>query len=316
MAYADRATGVALVRDGDRLINADGATIARFREGVARFVDDDGYAGSFGFQWNAARTARSEHPMLRERHHATLAARTRFDEHDMTGKVCLEIGCGSGDDTDYLLTLPFGEIHAVDLSHAIDRAARRFEDPRLRLAQADANALPFAEGSFDVVFIHRVMQHTPHPAATLARAAGMVKPGGLLFAHSYHRSLMNSRSAKYKYRWLTRRLPKRLVWHTLRATAPALHGVNRLIAERGPAGRELVRRWSPLVLMDTTWPEADRRTLVDLEAVVSFDALTPRYDLPMWSRDFIDLVRSMGFRVLHADTEPWLPLTVTARREA
>lgn len=68
------------------------------------------------------------------------------------------------------------------------------------------------------------------------------------------------------------------------------------------------------MLMDETWPGTDRETLVALEVLASFDALTPRYDQPMWSRDFVDLIGSMGFEIIRSQTEPWQPLTATAVR--
>jgi SAM-dependent methyltransferase len=312
--YTDPATGSVLAEKGDGLLNASGERVGWIRDGVARFVEGDDYAGSFGFQWHAARASRSEHPVLRRVHHETLDARSGFHEHDFTGMRCLEIGCGSGDDTDYLLGFPFSEICSFDLSRSVDRVAARFDDPRLRVAQADVNAMPYPDAAFDVVFFHRVLQHTPHPAAALARAARKVKPGGLLFVHSYHRSLMNSRYAKYKYRWLTRRLPASAVWHGLRLIASPLHGLNSAVSGRWAGGREFVRRWSPLMLMDETWPGTDRETLVALEVLASFDALTPRYDQPMWSRDFVDLIGSMGFEIIRSQTEPWQPLTATAVR--
>ena len=312
--YVDPADGSVLVEEDSELRRSDGACVARYRDGVARFVESDRYAGSFGYQWHAARAARSAHPLLRRTHEETLAERTGFGEYDFTGMRCLEIGCGMGDDTAYLLGFPFAEVCSFDLSRSVDRVAARFEDDRLRLAQADVNAMPYPDDAFDVVFFHRVLQHTPHPAAALARAARKVKPGGLLFVHSYHRSTMNSQYAKYKYRWLTRRLPTRAVWRVLRLAGSPLHGANAAIAGRFAGGREFVRRWSPLMLMDQTWPGTDRKTLVELEVLASFDALTPRYDQPMWACDFLDLIASMGFEVVRSQTEPWRPLTATAVR--
>lgn len=79
------------------------------------------------------------------------------------GLKVLEIGVGMG--ADYLEWLKAGaRATGVDLSPAsIERANRRCElagyKPDLRVA--DAERLPFADDSFDVVYSYGVMHHSP-----------------------------------------------------------------------------------------------------------------------------------------------------------
>lgn len=240
--------------------------------------------------------------------------RTGFQSRDLSGLRCLEIGAGLGDDTAYMLSHDIAEIFAVDLSQSIYRAAELIEDPRAHFVRADVNMLPFQPGSFDVVLCHRMIQHTPHPAATLARAAKMVKPGGLLFTHSYHKSKYFDASAKYKYRWLTTRVPSRVLWFGLSCTGPILKWASQTVGSiGGQRGVEFVRKWSPwVVLAPQHLVGVDRKTCREYELQVTFDSLTPKYDLPMYGQDFVDLIEGLGFHIEHLENRPWYPLWATA----
>ncbi len=293
--------------------------VAEIRDGVIDFVADSAYTASFGFQWHQTKAVRTRDTQLMQGHTTEMNLRTGFDSMDLAGKRCLEVGAGLGDDTAYMLDLGVGEYHAVDLSESIYRAAELINDPRVRFVRADVNALPYQPESFDVVLCHRMMMHTPHPAATLARAARMVKPGGTLFVHSYHKSKYFNASAKYKYRPVTTRLPRRILWTLIAAPAPIWRGLTVLPSKVfGQRGAEFARRWSPWVVQAAhTVPNADLRTLLAYETQITFDSLTPKYDLPMFADDFETLIESMGFEIVHRERRPWFPLWATAiKRQA
>jgi ubiquinone/menaquinone biosynthesis C-methylase UbiE len=104
------------------------------------------------------------------------------------GKRVLEIGVGMG--ADYLEWLKAGALASgVDLSEAsIARAQRRCElaglQPDLRLA--DAEHLPFADDTFDVVYSYGVMHHSPDTPQCLREACRVLKPGGEARIMMYH----------------------------------------------------------------------------------------------------------------------------------
>ncbi len=104
------------------------------------------------------------------------------------GKRVLEIGVGMG--ADYEQWLKAGAIATgVDLSKtSLDRARRRCElagfAPDLRLA--DAENLPFAENTFDLVYSYGVMHHSPDTARCLREAFRVLKPDGEARIMLYH----------------------------------------------------------------------------------------------------------------------------------
>lgn len=105
------------------------------------------------------------------------------------GKKVLEIGVGMG--ADYLQWLKAGaQATGVDISPAsIERARLRCELAgycKADLHLADAENLPFADESFDVVYSYGVMHHSPNTAQCIQEAWRVLKCGGEARIMLYH----------------------------------------------------------------------------------------------------------------------------------
>ena len=104
------------------------------------------------------------------------------------GLKVLEIGVGMG--ADYLEWLKAGALATgVDLSDISLRNARRRcllagYQPDLRVA--DAEHLPFADESFDLVYSYGVMHHSPDTQTCLREAWRVLRPGGRMRVMLYH----------------------------------------------------------------------------------------------------------------------------------
>ncbi|MEE1753922.1 methyltransferase domain-containing protein [Streptomyces sp. SP18CS02] len=101
------------------------------------------------------------------------------------GLDVLDVGCGPGTITADLAALVApGRVTAVDASAAVLDQARAVTDERgldnVRFAVADAHALEFADGSFDVVHAHQVLQHVGDPVKALREMRRVCRPGGVV----------------------------------------------------------------------------------------------------------------------------------------
>jgi len=111
------------------------------------------------------------------------------------GLKVLEIGCGLGTDG-----AQFAEAGAdytgVDLTEAaVELARRRFELFNLpgKFQTADAENLDFADDSFDLVYSHGVLHHTPETAKAIREIYRVLRPGGRAVVMLYHRDSYNFR---------------------------------------------------------------------------------------------------------------------------
>jgi len=101
------------------------------------------------------------------------------------GNSVLEAGCGVGAQTITLArNSPDAKITSIDISAAsVEQAQARIEAAGLanvHFQQADIFALPFAEQSFDHVFVCFVLEHLSRPLDALAILKQILKPGGTI----------------------------------------------------------------------------------------------------------------------------------------
>jgi SAM-dependent methyltransferase len=133
----------------------------------------------------------------------------------------LEIGAGTGYFS--LNLLRAGVLHAAtctDISPgmvaALSANARRL-GLQVRAARADAEALPFATASFDIVFGHAVLHHLPDLPRAFAEFHRVLRPGGrIVFAGEPSR--IGDRLAQVPKRGASLLAP---AWRTLLKLSPA-----------------------------------------------------------------------------------------------
>jgi len=117
------------------------------------------------------------------------------------GKRVLDVGCGAG--TDLVRFAKGGAlVSGVDISpSAVALARQNFSQQNLEadLREADGEHLPYADGTFDLVFAHGVVQYTPNSRALVEECRRVLKPGGDAIFQVYNRiSWLNALSKVMK----------------------------------------------------------------------------------------------------------------------
>src|SRR5439155_13090547 len=104
-----------------------------------------------------------------------------FARHDPPRSV-LDVGCGTGEITERLAEMyPGASLVGADLeeSHLLKARARcaRF-GARVRFERADALALPYGDGEFELVVNRHMLQAVPDAPLALRQMARVTGPGG------------------------------------------------------------------------------------------------------------------------------------------
>ena len=98
-------------------------------------------------------------------------------EEEMT---VLDVGCGTGFATEGLLE-HVDEVYALDQSeHQLEQAYEKFgkHAPPVHFHRGDAERLPFATDTFDVVWSSGSIEYWPNPILALREFRRVLKPGG------------------------------------------------------------------------------------------------------------------------------------------
>jgi ubiquinone/menaquinone biosynthesis C-methylase UbiE len=92
----------------------------------------------------------------------------------------LEVGCGPGPVARALASWPgVGDVVGLDPSPVFLEKGRELAHhlPNLTFVEGDGRALPFEDGSFDVVVFHTTLCHVPGVEEALGEASGCCDPG-------------------------------------------------------------------------------------------------------------------------------------------
>lgn len=157
------------------------------KEAVKQFWDDAAcgeiYAKGGGLRERLERQAKSRYEL-----EPFIFEFARFSEG--RGKDVLEIGTGMGaDHLEWAKSNP-RSLTGIDLTaRAVDFTRDRLKHYGLNsdLRVADAEQLPFNDGSFDIVYAWGVLHHSPTPRKTVDEVRRVLRDGGSARVMIYHR---------------------------------------------------------------------------------------------------------------------------------
>ncbi|HTT19198.1 MAG TPA: class I SAM-dependent methyltransferase [Candidatus Sulfotelmatobacter sp.] len=241
--------------------------------GIPRFVGDEGYAGSFGFQWNRFRKTQLDSYTGLALSEDRLFLVTQWPR-TMKNCVVLEAGSGAGRFTEVLLKSG-ATVFSFDLSNAVDaNAANNAHDANLNLFQASIYNIPLLEGIFDRVLCLGVLQHTPDPARSFGSLVRYLKPGGEIAVDVYARNLRSLLQWKYVLRPITTRMRKDRLFKLVECAVRILLPFAILMRRFGPWAGRLIpilqySHWGLPLELNREWALLD-----------TFDMYSPAHDHP------------------------------------
>jgi len=259
-------------------------------DNLARFVGNEGYATSFGYQWELHGKTQLDsytgQPISRRR----LFDVTGWSE-DLTGQMILEVGCGAGRFTEVLISTG-AKIFSFDYSSAVDvNFANNGSNLNLCAFQADVLHIPIREETFDKVLCLGVLQHTPNPPAAFQSIAMRVRRGGELVIDVYANRLRSLLHWKYILRPIAQRMKKEDLYRITGTAVNALLPVTmwlRRVAGRAGARLMPIVEYSHLGLpaeLNKQWATLD-----------TFDMYSPAHDHPQSSGTVKRWFDQAGFR--------------------
>ena len=234
----------------------------------------------------------------------TILSRTNWPHQFFKNKTVLECGCGAGPDTEILLSLG-ASVLAIDIA-GLDTAKKNVPDMNVQFVQADITNLPLKRKAFDVVFCHRVLQHTPQPAETLEAILSLVKDDGAVFVHTYAHTFIQMFRWKYLLRPITIRLNPETLYALIKwYSKPAFKLTS--VLNRNILTRYLVWVCVPFLNYRHQEPFKDKSDefLIEFGVHDTFDALAPKYDNPLSAyciREIASRYLRVPFEVIEAPT--------------
>lgn len=263
--------GRSLSMDGEALACGGGHRFP-VTAGLPRFVTSDGYAASFGFQWQAHARDQLDSATGAPVSRARLFRGTGWPER-MEGELILEAGCGSGRFTEVLLSTG-ARVVSFDYSAAAEVAHRTFAARGAEICQASIYEMPYRPASFDRVFCFGVIQHCPDVHQAFDALVAMVRPGGHLAVDVYDRRRMWL-NARYRVRWLTKRIDKQRLHRWCETIVP-------LYAKVMPPLHPWNQLLFPIKDYRGALPGLSTEQQIAWSVLDTFDALSPEYDQPQY----------------------------------
>ena len=188
--------------------------------GIPRFIQSDGYTSSFSFEWNRFSTTQLDSARGWTLSEQRFQESLDFPLTDLKGKLVLDAGCGMGRFAEIVVKYG-GTVVGVDLSYAVDAAAKNLAPwNEAHVIQADLRHLPFKKEAFDLIYSLGVLHHTPNPRGTFDSLLPFLKPGGKISVTFYSNSNKIYVTSTNLWRWVTTRLPKKLVYYMSHLAIP------------------------------------------------------------------------------------------------
>ncbi len=290
-----------------QLVTVDGLESYPIQGGVPRFVSQEAYTASFGYEWKEwprlQFEAENKGKVMEGFTENMFKTVTQFTSEEVQDKLVVEFGCGPGRFLDRVVARG-GIAIGLELSQAADVAYENFaqQQDRVCIVQGDILHPPFKAGVFDHGYTIGVLHHTPDPKEAFQQLAKTVKPGGKVTCRVYARSgfyaFPSVRIMRFFHRWSerilgkerTRKIYKAYALFSANTAYPVLEAVRRIPL----LGKYIASLTERLFIVNVHLPEAHWRML-DV-----FDASTPFYASTHTKDEILGWYQQAGIQNAHS----------------
>jgi SAM-dependent methyltransferase len=246
------------------------------KEFIPRFVPEENYATTFGYQWNLHRDTQRDDYSGASGSAVRFFAETKWDRN-LEGQTVLEVGSGAGRFTAPALSTG-ATLISLDYSNAVEaNYAVNGTHDNLLLVQADVYAIPVRRDFVDKAFCFGVLQHTPDPHASFQRIVTHLKPGGRIASDIYRKTWTNWLHVKPYLRALVRTRSTQSLYRFTVAYVDAFWPLTRMLRSSN-AGRRIIGRF--IAERSDQLPGASDALLREWSYLDTFDWFSPAYDQP------------------------------------
>lgn len=277
------------------------------RDYIPRFVEDNNYTNSFGYQWNKFRNLQHDSVNGKRLTANRVRENTKWKSSEIEGKVVLECGSGPGRFTEYFYKQNC-IIIAVDMSGAIDVNRENLGlHPNVIYIQDDITKLWYLKNAADFIFCYGVLQHTPNPRKTLHCLTQYMKEDSKISVDVYEKVDYPSPFYGPKYFWrpITKEMNEEKLLKIIKWYMPKYIKFDTFIRKINIAGCPIggyilgcipIPCWNYL---NCGYSDKER---LEHAIMDTFDALSPAYDRPCSISEFrswAEKERFRKFKVFH-----------------
>jgi len=270
---------------------------------IPRFVPKENYAESFGLQWNRFASTQIDSKVGTNRSEARFREETLWGEKDLTGKLVLDAGCGSGRFSEIALKLGASLI-AVDYSSAVEASKQNLSAEDKLIIQGDLAALPILDETFDFIYCIGVLQHTSEPAKIVKELLRCLKIGGEITLTFYENSSWHVLwYSKYLVRPLTKRLSKALLLKVIEKTSPLWFPLTSFLFSL-PRNLSRIFRFLIPIANYVEYKYTNPKIARDEAILDTFDMLSPSYDNPIKKSEIQSWISESGITMQALSVKP------------
>ena len=120
---------------------------------------------------------------------------------DVTGRRALDMGCGTGTMSRWLIEQGAANVKGVDVSERMLEKAMAVPNPQIEYMRRPAEELSFPQGSFDLVVSSLMFHYIDDLRTVLVSIRKWLSPGGMLVFSTEH-PILTSAQGIYADRWV------------------------------------------------------------------------------------------------------------------